>query len=151
MLGTDQERALRSAATAAVECAAGELHPDNEEQAAELARVVDQVFKAPVPSVPLAGEVTVLEGLSPDSQRRAETVRRRTRGRPPSQPKVLTKERGTGRHTAPPDGLFGIRSWPVSRSPRPSLETGWGALLVSEQVVQVYLDLTRTRHVQFVP
>ena len=64
VLGTEQERALRSAATAAVERTAGELHPDDAEQAAHLARLVDQVFKAPVPGVPLAGHVTVLEELS---------------------------------------------------------------------------------------
>ena len=64
VLGTEQERALRSAATAAVERTAGELHPDDAEQAAHLERVVDQVFKAPVPGVPLAGDVTMLEELS---------------------------------------------------------------------------------------
>jgi len=64
VLGSEQQRALRKAATAAVQATAGELSPDDAEQAAQLARVVDQVFKAPVPGVPLAGDVTVLEELS---------------------------------------------------------------------------------------
>ena len=62
VFGSDQERALRSAATAAVQRTAGELRPGDAEHAAELAQVVNQVFKAP--GVPLAGDVTVLEGLS---------------------------------------------------------------------------------------
>jgi len=47
VLGSEQERALRKAATAAVQSTAGELRPDDAEQAAQLARVVDQVFTAP--------------------------------------------------------------------------------------------------------
>jgi hypothetical protein len=63
VLGSDQERALRSAATAAVQRTAGELRPDDEEQAAQLALVISQVFGYPVPAAPLAGRETVLEGL----------------------------------------------------------------------------------------
>ena len=64
VLGSEQERALRQAATAAAQAAAGELSPDDAEQAAQLARVVDKVFTAPVPGVPLTGDVTMLEELS---------------------------------------------------------------------------------------
>src|ERR1035438_5736130 len=63
VLGSDQERALRSAATAAVQRTAGELRPGDEEQAEHVALVISQVFKAPVPDVPFAGRGTVLEGL----------------------------------------------------------------------------------------
>ena len=63
VLGTDQERALRSAATAAVQLTAGELRPGDEEQAEQLAMVVSQVFSEPVPGAPLAGQETVLEAL----------------------------------------------------------------------------------------
>jgi tetratricopeptide (TPR) repeat protein len=64
VLGTDQERALRAAATAAVQRTADELCPDDQEQAAHLAAVVSQVFSEPVPSGPLAGQETVLEELT---------------------------------------------------------------------------------------
>ena len=63
-LGSEQQWALRKAATAAVQSSAVELRPDDAEQASQLARVVDQVFTAPVPGVPLAGDVTMLEELS---------------------------------------------------------------------------------------
>ena len=56
VLGTEQERALRSAATAAVQRTAAELRPGDEEQAEQLAMVVSQVFGEPVPGVPLAGQ-----------------------------------------------------------------------------------------------
>ena len=63
VLGTDQERALRSAATAAVRLTAEKLRPDDEEQASQLALVVSQVFSEPAPSAPLSGDETVLEAL----------------------------------------------------------------------------------------
>jgi tetratricopeptide (TPR) repeat protein len=63
VLGTDQERALRSAATAAVQRTAGELRPDDEEQAEHVAMVISQVFGEPVPGAALAGDATVLEVL----------------------------------------------------------------------------------------
>ena len=63
VLGTDQERALRSAATAVVRLTAEELRPDNDEQAQHVARVISQVFAGPVPDAPAAGQETVLEGL----------------------------------------------------------------------------------------
>ena len=63
VLGDEQERALRSAATAAVRRTAEELRPGDDEQAAQLAMVVSQVFGEPVPGAPLRGQATVLEGL----------------------------------------------------------------------------------------
>jgi hypothetical protein len=63
VLGTDQERALRSAATAAVQLTAAELHREDEEQADHAARVISQVFGEPLPRAPLAGHATVLGGL----------------------------------------------------------------------------------------
>jgi hypothetical protein len=63
VLGSEQERALRSAATAAVRLTAQELRPDDAEQAEGLAMVVSQVFSGPVPGERLAGQATVLEAL----------------------------------------------------------------------------------------
>lgn len=63
VLGSKQERALESAATAAVQRTAEELRPDDAEQAEDLARVIDQVFGEPVPGEPLAYSATVLEAL----------------------------------------------------------------------------------------
>ncbi len=63
LLGTDHERALRQAATAAVQRTAAQLRPGDEAQAAELAMVVSEVFHEPVPRAPLAGHATVLEAL----------------------------------------------------------------------------------------
>ena len=63
VLGTDQERALRSAATAAVRLAAEGLRPDDDEQAEHLALVINQVFGEPMPDAPLAANTTVLEAL----------------------------------------------------------------------------------------
>src|SRR5262249_55758603 len=61
--GTDQERALRSAATAAVQLTASELSPDDDEQAEQVALVVSQVFGEPVPDASLARHKTVTEAL----------------------------------------------------------------------------------------
>ena len=63
VLASDQERALRRAATAAVQLTAAELRPDGGEQAEELAMVVSQVFGEPVPEVSLSGQATLLEAL----------------------------------------------------------------------------------------
>ena len=52
VLGTDQQRALRSVATAAVVLTARELRPDGDERAEHLALVVSEVFGVPVPEVP---------------------------------------------------------------------------------------------------
>jgi hypothetical protein len=64
VLGTDQERELRSAATAAVQRTAGELRPDDAERAEKLTRLVNRAFiKALVPGTPMAGYPTLLEAL----------------------------------------------------------------------------------------
>ena len=63
VLGTDQQRALRSAGTAAVRRTAEELCPDDAEQAEHVALVISQVFSEPGPAAPLAGQATVLAGL----------------------------------------------------------------------------------------
>jgi len=63
VLGTDQERALRSAATAAVQLTANDLRPHDAEQAEHVALVISQVFDGPVPVAWLAGHATVLEAL----------------------------------------------------------------------------------------
>lgn len=63
VLGSDQERALRRAASSAVKLTATEVHPDDREAAAELAMVVSEVFGEPMPVAPLASKPTVLEAL----------------------------------------------------------------------------------------
>jgi hypothetical protein len=63
VLGTEQERALRSAATAAVQLTAAGLRPGDDEPAIPLAMVISEVFGDPVPGVPLPGQATVLEAL----------------------------------------------------------------------------------------
>jgi hypothetical protein len=51
VLGTEQERALRSAATAAVQRTAEELYPGDGDQAQHMALVINQVFGGPLPAV----------------------------------------------------------------------------------------------------
>ena len=63
VLGTEQERALRSAATAAVQLTAQELRPGDAEQAEQLAMVTNQVFADPLLEAPLAGHSTMLKAL----------------------------------------------------------------------------------------
>jgi tetratricopeptide (TPR) repeat protein len=64
VLGTDQERALRSAATAATLLTAGELCADGDERAEELAMVVSEVFRGtPASEVAPEGHATVLTAL----------------------------------------------------------------------------------------
>jgi hypothetical protein len=63
ILGDDQERALRSVATAAVQRTAAELCPGDDKQAEQLAMVVSEVFGEPVPLARLAADATVLEAL----------------------------------------------------------------------------------------
>jgi hypothetical protein len=60
VLGSDQERALRSAAAAAVQRTASELRPGDAEH---VAMVISQVFKAPAPGALLAGHDSLLEAL----------------------------------------------------------------------------------------
>ena len=63
VLGSEQERALRQAAAAAVWAAAEELSPSGAEQAGQVAMVISEVFREPVAAAPLAGPVVLLEGL----------------------------------------------------------------------------------------
>ena len=63
VLGTDQERALRSAAAAAVRLTAEELRPDDDERAEHLVILISQVFSEPVPGASLTGHTKVLEAL----------------------------------------------------------------------------------------
>ena len=63
VLGTEQERALRQAATAAVQLAAEELRPEGGARAEGLAMVVSHVFSEQVPDASLRGQATLLEAL----------------------------------------------------------------------------------------
>jgi hypothetical protein len=63
MLGSEQERALRKAAGAAVWATAEEMSPPGDGQAGQLAMVISEVFRDPVPDMPQAGPVTLLEDL----------------------------------------------------------------------------------------
>jgi tetratricopeptide (TPR) repeat protein len=63
ILGDDQERALRPAATEAVQLTSAELCPGDAQRAEELAIMVGQLFKTPVPGAPLTGHETLLEAL----------------------------------------------------------------------------------------
>jgi hypothetical protein len=62
-LGTDQERALHQAATAAIGSTARELAPAGGAQAEQLAMVVNEVFGQPMPGAPLAEQPTLLQAL----------------------------------------------------------------------------------------
>ena len=63
ILGSEQERALRRAADAAVWATAEEMSPSGGEQAGQVAMVISEVFRDPAPDAPLAGPVMLLEGL----------------------------------------------------------------------------------------
>jgi hypothetical protein len=63
VLGSEQQRALRRAADAAVWATAEELSPCGGEQAEQAAMVISEVFRDPAPDAPLAGPVMLLEGL----------------------------------------------------------------------------------------
>src|SRR5271169_5155527 len=63
ILGTEQERALRDAAAAAVWAVAREFRPDADAGTEALARVMSQVFSTPVPDETLRMQATVLEAL----------------------------------------------------------------------------------------
>ena len=63
VLGSEQERALRRAADAAVWATAEEVSHSGGEQAEQVAMVISEVFGDPVPDAPLAGPVMLLEGL----------------------------------------------------------------------------------------
>jgi hypothetical protein len=63
VLGSEQERALRRAADAAVRAVAEELSPSGGGQAGQAAMVISEVFRAPVQGAPPAGPAMLLEGL----------------------------------------------------------------------------------------
>jgi hypothetical protein len=63
ILGSEQERALRRAADAAVWATAEEISHSGGEEAGQVAAVISEVFGDPVPAAPLAGPVMLLEGL----------------------------------------------------------------------------------------
>jgi tetratricopeptide (TPR) repeat protein len=63
VLGDDQKRALRPAATEAVLLTAAELCPGDAQRAEELAIMIGQLFKTPVPGAPLGEQATALEAL----------------------------------------------------------------------------------------
>ena len=63
VLGSDQERALRRAATAAVQATADQMSSSGGERAEQLAMVISEVFREPMPDAPPAGPVTLMEGL----------------------------------------------------------------------------------------
>jgi hypothetical protein len=63
VLGSDQERALRQAANAAVQATAAETIPSGDEETDRLAIVISEVFHEPLPSMPVSGHATLLERL----------------------------------------------------------------------------------------
>jgi tetratricopeptide (TPR) repeat protein len=63
ILGTEQERALRDAAAAAVWAVAREFRPDGGAGTEGLARVISQVFSTPMSDETLTMQTTVLEAL----------------------------------------------------------------------------------------
>ena len=63
VLGSDQERALRQAATAAVARIAADLRPDDTAQAEQVAMVVSQVFSEPTQTVMPDRASTLLEAF----------------------------------------------------------------------------------------
>ena len=62
VLGSEQERALGRAATAAIQRTAAQLAPSSDVQAEQLATVVGEVFHG-APGAALAGQGTLLAGL----------------------------------------------------------------------------------------
>ena len=60
VLGSEQERALRQAATAAIHLTAGELASAGGGQAGQLVMVVSEVFREPMLDAPLARQATLL-------------------------------------------------------------------------------------------
>jgi len=63
VLGTDQERALRRAAAAAIQLTAETLTSSGDEHAEQLAMVVSEVFRGSTPGAALAGQATLLQAL----------------------------------------------------------------------------------------
>jgi hypothetical protein len=62
-LGSDQQRALRQAATAAIQATADEMSPSDTERAVQVAMVISEVFREPMPGGLLVVPGTLLEAL----------------------------------------------------------------------------------------
>ena len=77
VLGSDQERALRSAVEAAVESTAAQV-ASSAEQADQLATAVGKVFRG-APKVALAGQATLLEALQAGIAGQLADLQRQTR------------------------------------------------------------------------
>ena len=64
VFGSEQERALRAAAVAAITLTARELRPNGSNEDVEhLAAVIDQVFREPLSAAPLEEQPTILQAL----------------------------------------------------------------------------------------
>ena len=63
ILGSEQERALCRAADAAVWATAVEMSPSGGESAGQVAMVISEVFRDPVPAAPPGGPAMLLEAL----------------------------------------------------------------------------------------
>jgi hypothetical protein len=63
LVGDEQERALRSAAAAAIPLTAEDFCPEGGVQAGLLAMAIDQVFEPAVPAASVAGDATLLQAL----------------------------------------------------------------------------------------
>ena len=106
--GSDQERALRRAATAAVELTAAELRPEGGEPAEVLAEVVNQVFGNRCQPGRRLGHATLLEMLQAGIVRQLAVL----------DDADIT---GTGQSSADVLGLPAVcwqRGWPVTWSVR---------------------------------
>lgn len=62
VLGSDQERALRQAAAASIQATAAQFGSGGGEQG-QLAMVLSEVFREPVPAAAVAGQATLLQAL----------------------------------------------------------------------------------------
>lgn len=62
VLGSDQERALRQAAAASIQATAAQFGSGGGEQG-QLAMVLSEVFREPVPAAAMAGQATLLQAL----------------------------------------------------------------------------------------
>ena len=63
VFGDEQQRALRQAATAAVQDTAEDVSLSGGEQADDVARVIGEVFRGAIPEAPSAGQATLLQAL----------------------------------------------------------------------------------------
>jgi tetratricopeptide (TPR) repeat protein len=63
ILGTDQERALQSAATAALWSTAADLRPDDEREAEQIALVIGEIFDPSAAAPSVTGQGTLLEAI----------------------------------------------------------------------------------------